>query len=192
MQDRHRQVECDVCSKPMRSDNLKRHKETHKDLLSLPDNEIKDELKSRQEIKKRHEEKIQKVVEIARENDLPIPEEIINRKHESTEEIDDVYARCLQNHQLYLEKIELGKQVATIVESGKVLYESLGKTDKEALDTHRKHLRLDTSDIILRKWQEEAVKLFDSPTECEVIWITDTSGGKGKTFFQKYVVGYFG
>ena len=25
-QDRHRKVECDVCSKPMRSDHLKRHK----------------------------------------------------------------------------------------------------------------------------------------------------------------------
>ena len=36
----------------MKSDNSKRHKETHKDLLSLPDNEIKDELKSRQEFKK--------------------------------------------------------------------------------------------------------------------------------------------
>ena len=100
MQDRHRQVECDVYGKPMRSNNLKRHKKTHKDLLSLPDNEIKDELKSRQEIKKRHEEKIQKVVEIARENDLPIPEEIINRKRESGEEIDDVYARCLRSQQL--------------------------------------------------------------------------------------------
>ena len=63
MQDRHRQVECDVYSKPMRSNNLKRHKKTHKDLLSLPDSEIKDELKSRQEKKKREEKK--KVVEIA-------------------------------------------------------------------------------------------------------------------------------
>ena len=130
MQDRHRQVECDVYGKPMRSNNLKRHKKTHKDLLSLPDNEIKDELKSRQEIKKKHEEKIQKVVEIARENDLPIPEEIINKK--SAEEINDVYARCLRSQQLYLKKIELGKQVATIIESGKVMYEALGKIDKEA------------------------------------------------------------
>ena len=121
MQDRHKQVECDVCGKPMRYDTLKRHKKTHKDLLSLPDNEIKDELKSRQEIKKKQEEKIQKVVEIARENNLAIPEEIVNKKRESAEEIDDVYATCLRSQQLYLEKIELGKQVATIVESRKVM-----------------------------------------------------------------------
>ena len=41
---RNRRVECDVCGKPMRSDHLKRHKQTHKDLLALPDNEIKKEL----------------------------------------------------------------------------------------------------------------------------------------------------
>ena len=58
--------------------------------------------------------------EIARENDLAIPEEIINGK--SAEEIDDVYARCLRSQHIYLTKIELGKQVATIVENRKVLY----------------------------------------------------------------------
>ena len=36
------------------------------------------------------------------------------------------------------------------------------------------------------------MKFFYSPTERQVIWIADTLGGKGKTFFQKYVVGYFG
>ena len=35
------------------------------------------------------------------------------------------------------------------------------------------------------------MKFFDSPTERQVIRIT-ILGGKGKTFFQKYVVGYFG
>ena len=79
----------------MRSDNLKRHKKTHKDLLSLRDNEIRDELKSRQEIKKKQQEKIQKVEETARDNNLAIPEEIINRK--TAVEIDDVYTRCLRS-----------------------------------------------------------------------------------------------
>ena len=192
MHDRHKKVECDVCSKLMRSDNLKRHKQTHRDLLSLPDDEIKNELETRQEIKKKREEKIQKIEEIAKENNLAIPDEITSRKRESVDKIADVRTRCLQNQQLYLEKIELGKQVATIIENGDVIYESLGKIDKEAFDTYRKYLKVDISDIVLRKWQEEAMKLFDSPTERQVIWITDILGGKGKTFFQKYVVGYYG
>ena len=68
MQNRNRKAECDVCHKLMRSDNLKRHKQTHRDLLSLPDNEFKNELETRQEIKKKQEEKIQKIENIAKEN----------------------------------------------------------------------------------------------------------------------------
>ena len=189
---RNRKAECDVCGKPMRSDNLKRHKLTHKDLLALPDNEIKNELETRQELKKKREEKIRKIEEIAKENELAIPDEIVSIKRQSTEEIDDVRTRCLQNHRLYLEKIQVGKQVASIIESGEVIYESLGRMDKEAFDTYRKYLKVDIADIVLHKWQEEAMKFFESPTERQVIWITDILGGKGKSFFQKYVVGYFG
>ena len=79
----HKTIICTICDKPMRSNNLKQHKQIRKDLLSLPDDEIKNELKSRQEIKKKKEEKIQKVVEIAKENNLAIPKEI---KRESTED----------------------------------------------------------------------------------------------------------
>ena len=122
MQNRNRKAACDVCGKPMRSDNLKRHKQTHRDLLALSDNEIKNELKARQEIKERQEEKIRKIEEIARENNLVIPEEITSKKHEY-DQIEDVCTRCLQNHQLYLKKIELGKQVAIIIENGEVIYE---------------------------------------------------------------------
>ena len=106
--------------------------------------EIKDELENRQEIrKKQEEEKIQKVVEIARENNLALPEEIVSKKRKSAEEIDDVRARCLQNQKLYLEKIELGKQVASMVESGEVMYESLEKIHKNSFDTYRKYLKVE-------------------------------------------------
>ena len=99
-QDRHKKVECDVCNKLTRSDHLKRHKQTHRDLLALSDNEIKNELKARQEIKKKQEEKIRKIQEIARENNLAIPEEITSKKREYVDQIENVRTRCLQNHQL--------------------------------------------------------------------------------------------
>ena len=63
---RNKKAECDVCNKLMRSDHLKRHKQTHQDLLSLPDNEIKNELKARQEIKSK-EKKLRKYEEIAKQ-----------------------------------------------------------------------------------------------------------------------------
>ena len=191
MPGRHRQGQCTICKKWMRSDNLKGHMNVHKDLLDLPDDQLEEELRARHDIQQEREAKIRKIEKIAKENDLAIPEEIVSSKRQSAEETD-VRARCLQNHRLYLEKIELGKQVASIIESGEVIYESLGRTDKEAFDTYRKYLKVDIADIVLHKWQEEAMKFFDSPTERQVIWITDILGGKGKTFFQKYVVGYFG
>ena len=78
MENRPRKVECDACNTPMRSDTLKRQN-NHKDLLSLPKNEVKHELKIWQEYKKKQEEKIQNVLKIARENNLSIPEEIISK-----------------------------------------------------------------------------------------------------------------
>ena len=39
---RHRDVRCHVCSKTMKSNNLKRHQKTHKGLLSLNDNEVRE------------------------------------------------------------------------------------------------------------------------------------------------------
>ena len=57
-QSRHRKAECNVRGKLMRSDHLKRHKQTHKDLLSLTDDEIKNELQARQEIKEKRDRQI--------------------------------------------------------------------------------------------------------------------------------------
>ena len=38
---------------------------------------------------------------------------------------NNVLARCLENHQRYLKKIELGNEVASYVESGVVMKEAL-------------------------------------------------------------------
>ena len=61
--DRHKTVLCDICGKLMRSNNLRRHRMIHKDLLSLPDDVIKEELKVRHAIKKEKEIKKQRIEE---------------------------------------------------------------------------------------------------------------------------------
>ena len=188
MPGQHRQRQCTICKKWMRSNNLKGHMKVHKDLLDLPDDQLEEELRARHDIQQEREAKIRKIEKIAKENDLAIPEEIVSRKRQSAEETDDVRARCLQNQRLYLEKIELGKQVASIIESSEVIYESLGRTDKKAFDTYQKYFKVDIADIALHKWQEEAMKFFDSSTERQVIWITDILGGKGKTFFKSMLL----
>ena len=44
MSNRHKTVSCGVCKKPVRSDTLKRHMKTLKDLTSLSDEELEEEL----------------------------------------------------------------------------------------------------------------------------------------------------
>ena len=181
----------------MRSDNYNRHMKIHKDLFNLSTEEMEDELKARHVQKlarDEKEEKRQQIVVTAAKLDVSVPEEI--QGQDKTDEIeiptDDVRDRCLKNYKLYLEKIELGGKVTEFIESGLIVYDSLCKTDKECFDLYQKQLKIDTSNIVLRVWQQEAMKLFDAPTERQVIWITDKIGGKGKSFFQKYVIGYFG
>ena len=60
----------------MRSDHLTRHNKTHKDLLSLSDEEVKEELRRRHEIQIECEARRQKAREIALQEGFTIPEEL--------------------------------------------------------------------------------------------------------------------
>ena len=51
-QNRNKNAECDACGRSIRSDTVKRYKQIHNDLVSLPDNHVREELKARQEKKK--------------------------------------------------------------------------------------------------------------------------------------------
>ena len=69
-----------------------------------------------------------------------IDSEIDSKKQKSTTKIDDnVRARCLENHQRYSKKIELGKEVASLVESGVVMEEALDGTLRNYFDTYIYH-----------------------------------------------------
>ena len=70
-----------------------------------------------------------------------------------------------------------------------MIYESLRRSDKEAFDTYRKYIKVDISNITLQKWQSEAME-FTNRKRSDMV--TDTKGGTGKTFFQKYIIGHFG
>ena len=46
MPGQHKRVQCTICKRWMRSDNLKRHSKTHTDLLTVPAEEVKEESRS--------------------------------------------------------------------------------------------------------------------------------------------------
>ena len=54
-------VRCTICRKDMRSNHLKRHMQTHKDLLSMSEDEVRDELRARHANEKLREQHHQKI-----------------------------------------------------------------------------------------------------------------------------------
>ena len=190
MPGQHKRSKCTVCGKSMRSDNVKGHMKMHKDLLSLPEEEVKEELRARHATQLEREAKRQQIEEIARGEGLSIPQEISDTQPLDKENLRE---NLLRDNQLYVEKIELGKNISSIMDEGIVREESLTKERKLALDLYRRQEpRFDISLVQLRAWQEAALKLFESPTERQVIWITGRQGYEGKSYFQSYVESYFG
>ena len=77
---RNKQAQCRVCLRKFRSDNIKRHIKTHKDLYSLDENEIRDEIKERKRQYENREERRRLVHEIALQEGAPLEciEETVN------------------------------------------------------------------------------------------------------------------
>ena len=60
MPNSHKKLKCEVCEKYTRSDTLGRHMKIHKDLLTLPSDEMEEELKARHARKLERQEKKKK------------------------------------------------------------------------------------------------------------------------------------
>ena len=109
MPDRHKRVSCGVCKKWVRSNNLKRHMKTHKDLLCLSEEELEEELRSRHEnqiAEEEQEQKRQKVVDTAKNIGVSVPEEM--QDPASTNE-GDVRNRLVKNNKVYLSRVKVGE-----------------------------------------------------------------------------------
>ena len=134
----HKQVECTICFRVMRKDNLKRHMRKHRDLYSLDENDIREEIKERKRQHESRQERKHLVREIALQENAPlacIENQTLNTPGggESLEE------ELLKGNREYLDKIELGKQITTaIIEKAAVNEESLTKHRKDALYLYRK------------------------------------------------------
>ena len=139
-------------------------------------------------------ERIRLVKEIAQQEEAPWEciEEV--EKTSPSESLETLETEMLKDNQNYLEMIEHGKNIATIIDKGVVQEESLTKGRKHALDLYRQQqVRLDISTAELRPWQKETFKLFDeAANDRKVIWICGVRGNIGKSWFQNYVEAYFG
>ena len=192
--DRHKKIQCNVCGRYMLSNNLKRHIKTHKDILAMTDEEVRDELRRRNALHIQQEERKQRVVEIAEQESIPVYHCDDQLKPTSYKmDIESLEADLLKDNQDYQHKIELGRQITTIIEKGVVKEESLSKQRKDALYLYRKQRsRRDNSHIELRLWQQKLLEIVSTPTEREIIWVQGIRGNEGKSWFQEHLASTYG
>ena len=177
----------------MRSDTLKRHTRSHKDILTMTEEEMKEELRVRHADEVQRTEraaKRQRIEEIAEEEGLMIPKEVASEK---TLDKETLRKEMVEENQQYIAKIELGRMIASIIDEENIYEQSLSKEKQEALLLFRRQQpQFDILDVELRLWQQDAMKYFESPTERQVVWIRGNNGNEGKTWFQNYVQTFFG
>ena len=124
-----KQIECETCHKPIRSDRLtghkfffkgvKRDKMSNQDQLDLPKEEIKIELKRRHDEKAERNEKRPKVMTIAEKINISIPaeEELLSTdKEEETRNKETLRQELITEKRQYIAKIELGKMILCIID----------------------------------------------------------------------------
>ena len=70
--DRHKTVRCNVCGRCMLSNKLKRHVRTHKDILTMSNEEARLELRNRNAVQMQREERRQNLMKIAQQENIPI------------------------------------------------------------------------------------------------------------------------
>ena len=151
--DRHKKVRCLVCGKYIRSDNLKRHQRIHKDILTMNEDEVREELTARHAVSLAREEKRQKIKEMARKEGIPLSKDIIDNGDDGDLEED-----LLKDNQVYLERIELGKKNAAILDKGVICEELL-----------LNYTRFDIANMELRPRRKEALKMLETPSERKII-----------------------
>ena len=188
---RHKQVECKVCLRKMRSSHLKWYMSKHRDLYDLDEDEIRGEIKRRKKLWKTREEREKLVTEIAGEEGLPT--EYLNTEPPNALSSISIEKELLDDDRIYSGKLERGKIICNILERGSAREDSLSKKNKESLELYRKQMSMRSlSNTELRTWQQELMATISSPTEREIIWVVGVKGNEGKTWFQEYIEIFYG
>ena len=185
----HKNVNCGVCGKLMRDNNIARHMRTHLDLTDLKDDDaIRIELEKRKGMAEEREKQQEKIKKIA--DEVGAPASCYKQAFSDAEGLEEE----LQHYNdVYLQKLARGKQINDILCKGEIMVDSLPIHHKQALDMYVKSRRpMDLTHIELRPWQQALLEKISTPTDREVIWVQGVIGNEGKTFFQTYIQSLFG
>ena len=169
----------------MRSDNAARHMKTHeKSDTSINEAEIRNGIRRRKKVQEKAHERRELVKKIA-------TEEMFSFEYDDFDEYV-IKDELLADEEAYKKLIKRGHVVCSTIEEGTVREDSLSRVNREALHVYRKQIpRRDLTDANLRPWQEKLMKEL-IPTDREILWIMGKDGNEGKTWFQKYLEGFYG
>ena len=173
----------------MRSDTLKRHMLKHRELQTLDEEEIREEIKRRKKLRETREEREQLIRQIADEEGLP--HEYCDIDTPDTEEGPlPVEEELIKDDQIYTRRIERGRAICKILEQGSVREDSLSKkkNNRESLKIYRKNMTMrNLSNTELRIWQQHLLEHISAPSDREVIWVWGQTGNEGKTWIKGYL-----
>ena len=183
-------VRCKICSKNIRSDTVKRHQRTHKDLHVMDEQEVRVELRARQECAMEREQKRQLVEEIARQEGISIDFCTDVSGPSTSSVLSDIETDTLliQLKDEYVDIIKNGEKIAHSLNKGIGLEEALQKEQKDALDLYRKNKsRVDMETADLRQWQKQLIEILQ-PSNRHIYWVVGRKGDEGKSWFQDYLL----
>ena len=192
---KHKQVACQICFKPIRSDTLRRHREVHekyemnitfqtneemcKDLImSLVDNALEKVEPQTDTVADGNEDMSNKRLRLKR---------VFDDSGHNTIDVQALRKSIIKDEQEYILKIELGREVYNYIDEAEIMQESLSKERQDALNLYIKQKqRLDQENTKLRPWQQSLLE-YIKPTDREVIWVRGIKGNEGKTWFQQFL-----
>jgi len=163
---RNKQLRCEICSKRMRSDNLKRHMKQHDNIPKYP----------------------MKECSICKKSMISwnLPRHF--KTHSSS--LQELLKGLRTDQSEYLEKGKIGEMVKDALENEEIDPNSLNKVNSKALETYTLSCKVRSFEK-LNEWQEQVLSVM-TPSERKIIWVTGVAGGEGKSWFQNYIEHYYG
>ena len=166
---RNKYIQCEVCGKTLRSDKLKAHKhsshlekKTKYPMKSCPTCNVKMIAWHLPRHQKLHQKSTKDILENVK--------------------IDQM---C------YEDRKAMGKVVEEVLQNNRDIDPRSLRTDYvKALEIN--NYKTNKTFGVLRTWQQELLDLYVAPSDREIIWVYGERGAEGKSWFQEYLVDFYG
>ena len=186
---RHRKISCEICSKVMRCDHMKRHMKVHVDLsmenpTQLCKSIVEDIVDN---ILNKKTSKADSIISCEKPKVNGDHSDELNLSSLEGDNIDDKELEkiLVYDDYEYKQKCKLGFKVEKLINKNGIHQESLRSEYKEALDLHlKKSVKSFPENIELKPWQISLLEEVTIPTERKIIWVVGKSCGEGKPWLQ--------